>query len=150
MLAVPWPCDTCGAPGIRNVGSRGYCGVHLTELYRKFAPEVFVMNGVGLQAGPMRPDWGPTFADLQCCACGAGWTGPIGESCWWCRRAHGVMLEHSARLVLVPPDIDVDHPAYDTVMKAWAERLARSVKAGLVDRHVADAAWRRTVRRSAA
>jgi hypothetical protein len=42
------------------------------------------VQGIGAQTGPLRPDWGPTFADLTCTVCKAGWVGPEGEPCWWC------------------------------------------------------------------
>ena len=147
---IRWECHVCGGPGVRNVGTQGFCGAHLTELYVSFSPEVFAsMHGVGLQYGPMRPDWGPAYADLECSACEAAWTGVPGDACWWCQRSHAVMLEHQAELVLARPDVHRADARYEPAMSAWARRLANAVKAGVVDERRAWLALEREVRRAA-
>ena len=132
-----WPCTECGGPGVRNLGTKGYCGAHLSELYSRFDPVVFGLHGIMVQAGKMRPDWGPAFCDVECIACGATAVGIVGEHCWWCRRSHEIVCEWQAEIVLRRPDIDPTDERYATAVDAWAERLARAVLAGVVDRHVA-------------
>ena len=33
----PSPCWRCGAPGVRDLGTRGYCTSHLIDLYETFS-----------------------------------------------------------------------------------------------------------------
>ena len=146
-----WPCAECGgtARGVRNLGSRGYCAAHLSELYSRFDPVVFGLSGVMVQAGRMRPDWGPAFCDVQCIACGATEVGIVGEACWWCQRSHDIVCAWQAEIVVRVPDVDPDDARYEPAMKAWAQRMATAVKAGVVTRDQANAVWRRAVARAA-
>lgn len=51
--------------------------------------------GFGEIVGPTRDDgWPSGFASLQCDLCGATWTGPEGESCWWCQQRLDGMIAH--------------------------------------------------------
>jgi hypothetical protein len=135
---------------VRNLGNEGFCGAHLTELYRAFDPKVFMVNGVGIQAGPLRPDWGPSYSEVECVACGASWVGIVGEHCPWCAWSHHLLLAWQTELLLTPPDVaDVDRRRPDA-LKAWAHRLATAVKAGIVDERAARRAWDREVRRDIA
>lgn len=93
-----WPCHQCGNPGVRNLGLEGWCPIHLGELYATFDPVVFALNGVGLQSGLHRPEYGPLYYDLTCCACGATWAGVPGESCQWCDRQYELMLKYQAEI----------------------------------------------------
>lgn len=143
-----WPCSTCGADGVRDIGSRGYCGAHLVELLRSFDPAAFSI-GVGLSCGRLRPDMGTTMEDLQCLRCQATFTGVAGAHCWWCRRAGEILLEHQADLVLAPPDVDRDEARYEGAMTAWARRLAVAVRAGIVSERQARSVWERVKSRAA-
>lgn len=143
MTADLWPC-ACGAAGVRNVGSEGKCARHLGELYATFDPAVFKLNGVGL------PGASADDRHLTCCACGATWIGPPGEPCYYCARSRRIQLEHQAELVLTPPDIDPDDINYETRMSAWGQRLIVAARAGIIDQHTADRAWRKWVNRAAA
>ena len=105
--------------------------------------------GVGDDLGA-RPDYGPTWADLRCTSCHATWVGHPGEPCPWCQRRLRQLRTEQARLTLQPPDIDPDDTRYEDAMKAWGGRLRRAVKAGIIPRHRATAAWRRKVQRGAA
>lgn len=129
---TPKPCRHGCGPGVKNLGKHGYCGTHLAELYGRFDKAVFLLNGVGLQSGRMRPDWGPTYADLTCVACDATWTGPIGEPCSWCADARDRLVGWQADKVLDPPDVDPDDATYDNVMRGWADRLNRAVDADII------------------
>jgi hypothetical protein len=144
-----WPCHECGGRGVRNLGTRGYCSAHLSELYSRFDPTVFRLRGVGLQAGQLRPDYGEHYADLQCCACGATWVGVTGERCWWCQRSHQIMCDYQAELVVRRPEIDPSDARYQPAMKAWAERMVIAIKAGVIRKEDADRVWRRAVQRAA-
>jgi hypothetical protein len=108
------------------------------------------LTGHGAQHGPMRPDWAPGFADLQCDQCKATWTGPIGEPCGYCAVALENMRRWQAEKLLRPelPDpADTRRPA---AIVAWARRLAVAVKAGHITRTHADAAYQRERQRTAA
>jgi hypothetical protein len=135
---------------VRNIGSTGYCATHLGELYATFDPAAFALHGVGLQVGPARPEWGPTFADLQCIACDATWTGPIGEPCPWCHRERLQRLAWAAEGVLRPPaDLDPARADFDDRIRAWARRLRAHVDEGVIDAADAERALQRAVNRAA-
>lgn len=147
---TPWNCDTCGLPGYRNVGSRGYCVTHYEALVRTFKPETFALNGIGLTAGCLRPDYGEHYAELECIACAATWIGLPADPCPWCarRRANQEQWQHD--LLLDPPEIDpadADRPAR---LKAWADRLARGIEIGIITAAEARAALDRELHRGAA
>ncbi len=134
---IPWPCSACGAPGVRNLGTQGYCASHLSAFYAKISAEAWDGRGVGLLAGRHRPDHGPEFFDLCCSSCSATWVGALFEPCSWCERHLVRQREHQADLLLTPLLPDVDDARYTTAVKAWAERLARGVEAGIVTEHEA-------------
>ena len=149
-VTAPSPCSTCGAPGFRNVFAFGYCASHLSELYRSFSAEVWAMRGVGVQAGPRRPDRGPEYVELECVACGAGWVGALFERCGWCAQALERMQNWQAQLALTPPDVDPDDRSLAERMDAWAQRMATAVQAEIITEDQARAAWNREVRHVAA
>lgn len=96
-----WTC-ACGAPGVRNVGIRGYCPTCLRDLFEQFSPDAFTCNGVGLLRGRMLPEFGPLLGELECIApdCSATWVDVPGTPCPWCRdRRHRreAWLEQDAR-----------------------------------------------------
>lgn len=154
LLVTPtweiWPCQECGNPGVRNLGADGYCSTHLHDLYDAFGPEAWVDGGVGLQDGPLRPEYGPLEADLKCCCCEAAWTGIPGDPCWWCRRAREIQLEHQIDLLLTPPDVHPDDATYDNKMRGWVARMRVGAEAGLITDQQAQAAFRSTQRKTAA
>ena len=140
---TPWPCTTCGAVGVRNVGTRGYCATHISDLYRSFAPQVWTV-GIGVLAGVARPEHGPEFHELACVACDATWVGPLFESCWWCERALAVQQDAQAVLALTAPDCDPADARWAGAMEAWRGRLRRAVEAELITATQAERAWDRT------
>jgi len=86
----------------------------------------------GEQYGPLRPDYGPGWADLRCVTCGATWTGHIGEDCGWCDRRLELTRQYQAELLrdFELPDIDdIRRPA---ALEAWAQRLTVAVEAGTI------------------
>lgn len=107
-------------------------------------------DGTGQQEGPLRADWGPGFADLRCDQCNATWVGRIGEPCTWCANAHRSLLEQHVRILLTPPAVDPDDITRPARVITWAQRMAQAVKAGIITRQQAEAAYRREVGRSAA
>lgn len=150
MTAAPWPCSTCGEPGYKNIAAKGYCRRHLAELFATFDPAAFGLIGVGVQAGPMRPDHGPHDAELECVVCEARWVGELLDPCPYCARSVEKMLAWQAQLVLTPPDLEPTDVRYAAAARAWAERLARAVESGLIDAEQARRAWGKAVRRDAA
>lgn len=150
--AVPtlWPCSTCGADGVRDIGVRGYCAVHLEQLYATFDRSVFAFRGVGVQHGATRNDFGPHYVDLQCNACEATWVGVVGDACEWCARSYRVMIDHQVELVLAPPDVDLDDQRRSDMLAGWADRLWVAVEAGLIVRRQAEQVLQREVLRGAA
>lgn len=146
MTFEVWPCWSCGSPGVRNLGTRGYCSRHLGDLYALVDPCVFEHGGVGLQSGPMRPEYGPLEADLACCRCGATWTGIPGDACWWCRRYIELMAEHQAKILLIAPDVLPDC-TFDRRMRAWADRLVNGVRSALITERQARTVWDRACKK---
>jgi hypothetical protein len=105
------------------------------------------LDGIGVQHGPLRPDWGDGWADLVCDRCAATWTGLVGEECWWCWRALERMRQWQAELTLTPPEVDPDDERYVGAMEAWGMRMRIAVEAGLIDADVAGRTYRRAVKR---
>ena len=142
MTAAPWPCYRCGSVGVRNVGARGYCGTHLAELLDSFDPIIWQANGIGLARGRMRPDLGPSIADLTCTACRAGWAAVPGTPCLFCRDERERLVRFQRQMLLTAP---ADEPTESAFM-AWRHHLRLAVDAGLLTRDEASAAWRKAVK----
>ena len=140
------PCHECGSPAVRRVALNSYCSAHLNDLHAAFSPEAWINGGIGLQDGPLRPEFGPLEADLRCCCCGANWSGIPGDPCWWCRRAREIQADHQAELVLTPPDVDPDDATLEARYNAWRVRLDVAVQAGIISATRAENAWRTAVR----
>lgn len=138
-----WPCSTCGADGVRNLGTEGFCSTHLAHLYARLDPAVFRLRGAGLPGRTVNPD------DLTCPACGATWVGLAGDPCAWCARMLDQMQESAADAALDPPDLDANDARYPQALRAWAERLDVAVAAGIVDRATAQRAILRKKNRAA-
>lgn len=149
MSAELWACSACGGPGVLNLGTRGYCSSHASELLRGFDPSVWSMNGRWVEIGCSRPDHGPGYAECECPACGATAVAVVGAPCGYCEWAVRKLSEWQADLVLAPPDVDPADAGYEAAMRAWADRIAVAVEAGIVDERSARAVWDRTVRRAA-
>jgi hypothetical protein len=90
------------------------------------------LDGIGRQAGPLRPDYGPDWAELACDQCSATWVGRIGDPCDWCEKALERMRQWAGEDALRPPEVDPDDIRYDARMAAWAGRLRRAVSVGLI------------------
>ena len=120
------------------------CGSHLAELLTTFAASVWAFNGLGLPAGRVRADLGPSVEELRCIACGATWCGLAGDRCDWCRRGAVHLAAHTRAMLLAVPDVP-DGGAADDVFRAWGGRLRRGVDAGVITRPEAERAWRRAV-----
>jgi hypothetical protein len=142
----------CGQPATRTLAAVAYCHgcaeVVLAPIRRHVAEHHGI--GFGLQVGRLRPDWGPRYADLQCCLCEATWVGPIGEQCSWCTEALDNMRAWQAEMLLRPELPDHDDQRYDAAVEAWAGRLGRGIAADLITEPQATAAIQREVRRVAA
>lgn len=124
----------CGQPASRTLAAVAYCDGCAETVLAPIRRRVAERHGIGFgeQHGPMRPDWGPRFADLECSVCEATWVGPIGEPCSWCRDALEHMQQWQAEILLDPELPDVDDQRYEAAVTAWAERLGRGVKAELI------------------
>jgi hypothetical protein len=148
------------------VYARGYCAIHLAELYACFDVDVWDGQGVGVLDVGHRPDHGPEFYDLRCVVCGATWVGPLLDPCSWCaERAARNLLNLRHELLwpdwVVPQDdryealSEVDKLVWDqtrgihrdvAVERAWAERLRHAVEAGIITAAEADDALNRIER----
>ncbi len=144
-MSAPGLCCRCGSAGVRTVAADSYCSTHLAELYRSYNPEVWALNGVGLPIGRMRPEYGPMIEDLECIACGAGWSSVAGARCEWCRASRERLIAHQRDLLLKVPD-----DRREATLLAWGDRLKDAVTAGIVTKDEAARAWRRAVRDVAA
>lgn len=140
MSAVLWPCE-CGEPGVQNLGTKGYCSTHLSELLRSFKPEAFELSGRWVEVGCYRPDHGPGYAECECPGCGATAVAVVGSPCAYCEHAKVRMLDWQAQKALTPPE-----SRHSGALEAWAERLAVAVRAGIVTEDEARRAWRLEVR----
>lgn len=139
-----WPCSTCGSLGVRNLGTRGYCGAHLSDLFRKLDERQFMLRGVGLLTGRERPEFGHGFAELECVHCLATWVGVPGDLCLWCEAVLRALQRYQAELVLRPDLPERTDKRRERAVAAWAEgRLAVAVEAGLVTDLEAERALRR-------
>jgi hypothetical protein len=162
--ATPWPCSTCGAAGVRNLGTRGHCVGHLAELYRRFDSSVWSAAGGGLGL-PLGPTDGDGYAQLHCACCGATWDGPAFMRCAWCIEAGERMIKWQREILLRCP-IGHEYPADELglndldyrvwchtrglplgnraqVLRVWQRRLRNAVETGLITRDEAEAAWAR-------
>lgn len=140
MTAAPWPCWRCGEAGVKNLGVRGYCGRHYSELLGKFDPRSWDANGVGIIAGLHRPDHGPGHYVLECTACSASWVGVPGAACQWCRAHREHLWAHQRALLLEMPAERTEQ-----ALTAWGQRLRQAVDAKLITRSEAQRAWAKAV-----
>lgn len=147
-MRAPGSCWRCGTPGVRSIGVRDYCGVHLADLMHSFDPGLWATNGIGLPCGLQRPEYGPLVEDLRCIACGAGWCGIAGERCEWCRAHREHLIAHQRSVLLTVPEV-AEGAAADEVLTAWGERLRRGVEVGVILRDEAERVWRRAANRAA-
>jgi hypothetical protein len=127
------------------------------------------VQGFGRQTGPLRPDWGDGWAELECDVCQATWTGPIGEPCEYCHLWHQRALETQRQQLLYPDHLQTSagDPRYDNLscdesrqvwdatrgqrrgadsIVAWTRRLADAVQAELITPRQAEQAMRRITR----
>lgn len=145
MTVDPWPCSKCNAPGVLNLGTEGWCSSHLSELLRSFDRSAFGLRGRWIEVGCVRPDHGPGYAECECPACGASAVALVGSPCGYCELAVARLANWQAGRVLSPPD-----ERTDASLRAWAQRMATAVRAGVVARDEARRAWHREVGRDAA
>jgi hypothetical protein len=134
----------CGQPGTIPLGIDDYCPHHYDELLDSFDPSVFGPIGRGRGIANLGSEW-----IVQCRHCTATWHGHPGDICAYCERTLAMQIDQQADLALRPPDVQRDDPNWGPRMTAWAERLARAVKAGVVGAHRARAALEREVTRAA-
>lgn len=130
-----WPCWRCAAPGVKNLGTDGYCATHLADFYRSLDPMAWCGVGVGLAAGRHRPDHGPEMWDLACVLCDATWVGPILDVCSWCHRRLEGQRRAQVHLLL-----SAELPVEEDALMVRVDRLARGVAVGLITRAQAHAA----------
>jgi hypothetical protein len=112
------------------------------------AKQLITFDGTGQQTGPLRPDWGPNWADLQCDQCDATWTGPIGEPCHYCTLTIERMRRWQTQLTLKPPDIHPDDTRYPAALHAWGQRLHRAITAQLITHTQARNTYQREANRA--
>ncbi|HWL44131.1 MAG TPA: hypothetical protein VNQ73_14410 [Ilumatobacter sp.] len=145
MSAELWPCSTCGAAGVLNLGTRGYCTTHASEILRSFDPSVWSLRGRWIQTGCLRPDHGPGYAECECPACGAGAVVLVGSRCAYCEVIREKLAVWQASRVLTPPDCDIDDARRPAALEAWAERMVTAAEAGIITASEAHRAWDRAL-----
>lgn len=151
------PCGRCPAPAVRTLGTTALCAtcaevvlapIRARALERGELVAPFAGRGRSLGT---RPDSAvPGLVNVVCDRCGATWLDWEGAPCPWCERRHRKLLEDQAELVLEPPDVDPSSTGYELARRAWAERLARAVQAGVIDEASARAALTRGAQSHAA
>lgn len=145
------PCR-CGAPGAHPAGTVDLCPICfdrlLGDVRARHVAEIGSV-GFGRQDGPVRPDWGPGWAELRCTVCDATWTGIVGEDCGYCIRFLEI-AQDAQRAVLLRPELPDEPTRRADALRTWAHRLRDAVAADLVTDWEARAAWDRQVRRHAA
>jgi len=134
-------CTKCDDDAARTVGAVALCDLHADAVLDPIRKRVFKQegfDGIGIPTAP-RPDWGPLFHELECSGCAATWVGPRKTPCPWCAGLYERSVAEQ-RLILLRPDFPgSDAKNHDAAVKAWAERLAMSVTAGIVTER--DARW---------
>lgn len=133
----------CGAHGAHPAGTGWLCAACF-DLHFGDARAAYILErdgcGTMRQVGPLRAEYGGTWAECECSACGATAVTPIGEPCGWCVRWLELAHEVQRRVLLRPDLPDVDDPRRQAALRAWALRLAEAVKAEIVTKHEARAA----------
>jgi hypothetical protein len=97
----------CGQPATRTLAAVPYCDP-CAEVVLAPIRERHPSNGQ--QVGPLRPDYGPGWAELGCTTCGATWVGHIGEPCSWCLERLDEPRRERLRLA-PPPSLNGDQEA---------------------------------------
>ena len=139
---------SCYAMGIDWVGSQCLCSRHLTDLLQPMYERLIVaehLDGVVVQDGVLRPEYGPLGAECRCTSCSMTLVWRIGYPCPACEATAKRLTAEQADLLLEPPDIDPHDVNYEVVMRSWAKRMARGIEAGVTDEWSTAAAWRRAV-----
>jgi hypothetical protein len=140
-------CHVCGSPGVKDLGTEGYCWWHYGELLKTFSSSNF--NGFGIPTGSsMIETYGTHVHPLECSQCRASWVGFPGDPCWWCQRSLELTTDWQREKVLRPPEHEVDDKARPNALRAWAERLAIQVDSGLITKEEAERAIERETRRT--
>jgi hypothetical protein len=140
----------CGAAAVRLIAAVACCSTCAHRILEPLRDRHLVDEGGigwGRQNGPLRPDWGADWAELECTICSATWTGPIGEPCGYCQRTHELLVDAHRRVLLWP---DAEMLATEAKRADWGRRLAWAVQEDIVTEHEARAALAREARRDAA
>lgn len=136
----------CGAVTTARVARIAMCGPCAATLLDLVRGRLIVRRdgvGLGVQTGPLRLDYGPNWARLECELCGASWVGPIGESCAWCEQRLEQTLAGQRRLLLRPELPERGDRRRVGALKAWGARMRVAHDAGTITRGELDAAWTR-------
>jgi hypothetical protein len=110
----------CGQPATRTLAAVPYCDP-CAEVVLAPIRERHPSNGQ--QVGPLRPDYGPGWAELGCTTCGATWVGYIGEPCSWCLERLDEPRRERLRLA-PPPSLNGDQEATWETIEDEPEPLA--------------------------
>jgi hypothetical protein len=141
-------CSRCEAKPVRSLLGFDYCHSCAEAILAPIRDRVFTDEGGvgwGRQAGLMRPDWGPSCADVECTVCQATWVGRVGEPCGWCEASNAKQLRWQAEIVLTPPDADPADQRFEGAMQGWADRLAIAVQAEIITEAEARGVWDRSL-----
>lgn len=133
----------CTTAAIRTLGAEALCPEHVEAVLAPIRARVLTEEsntGSGRQVGPLEENWGEQWSVLRCDQCGASWGGRDGDACTWCYARAELLIVEQRRLVLRRPGIDPNDARAEAANIAWAERLGRAVKSGLLDRRTALAA----------
>lgn len=141
-------CCRCTELAVRMLGTEAFCAEHLEAVLgpiRERVADRDPFGGHGRQDGPLRPEYGPGWADVRCDRCSATWVGRIGDPCGWCDRSLALLLDMQREVLLHPELPDPDDQRRNAAEVAWAERLGRAVKVGLIPLATAQQVLNRTI-----
>lgn len=119
----------CGKPATRTLGARAYCTTCAETILAPLKAKHPSNTSVGVQAGPIRPDWGLNHCELECLTCRATWVGRINEPCPYCLKALDEPRREKLRLA-PPPDTN---DAYEATQGPISDDPDDTLRAMLVD-----------------
>jgi hypothetical protein len=141
-------CRDCADAATTTLGTESFCdGCRDQTLAGIEARRRIRLRGVGTgHVVVPRPDWGTTWAALVCDQCGAGWTGPVLETCAYCQRREARSRDEQRELLMAPDLPPRGDARRSNAVDAWGDRMAVATESELLTEQEADVAYERVTR----